>query len=102
MCIEKRDCSELDEATCKGRLGCVALYGHLPMVPRLVTSDEYVGCGNDTDNPGATVTCTASGPDGPCWVMPTTWVPSGWLGWNCGGGPTSFAECMQQSPFGSN
>jgi hypothetical protein len=97
ICISKPDCTGLDEATCSATVGCVAVKGRLATDPP--GTMKYVGCGDGTGTPGALITCTAPGPEGPCWVIQVTWVPAGWPKWACGDHPTTTEECMQQAPF---
>jgi hypothetical protein len=98
VCIEKPDCTALDQATCGSTRGCAALTGQELSASSPAISDAYVGCGDGTGTPGAAITCTAEGPEGPCFVRPDTWVPSGWLGWGCVD-TTTFEGCMEYAPF---
>lgn len=100
LCIEKPDCTGLAESPCKSTLGCAALYGHKPTdPPDAYPWGTYVGCGDGTGTPGGIITCTAPGPEGPCWVLPETRIPTGWYGWSCGDDPVTDEECMAQAPF---
>lgn len=98
LCIEKPDCTGLGKATCESTLGCAALTGQALSASSPPISDAYVGCGDGTGTPGAAITCTAQGPEGPCFVRPDTWVPTGWVGWGCVDTMT-FEGCMTQAPF---
>lgn len=95
-CIARPDCFGLPQAECIAKLGCRAIVGRLPTDPGGVAL-QYVGCGDGLDSPGTMITCTSSGPDADCWILPDTGVPSGWKGWSCAD-PKTREECLAQGP----
>lgn len=96
-CIARPDCSGLAQAQCVVKLGCRAILGRQPTDPNGAAL-KYVGCGDGLDAPGTMITCTSSGPDAACWILPDTGVPSGWKGWPCVD-PKTLEECLAQGPY---
>lgn len=101
ICIVKPDCTGLSQGECSATLGCRTISGRRPTDPPNAPA-SYVGCGDGTGNPGTAITCTASGPNADCWILPSTAAPSGWEKWSCGADPKTRAECMAQGPYASD
>ena len=93
------ECDGLNEQSCKATPACVVITARPAADPG--GAQQFIGCWLAKQVPGAMMTCTASGPDAPCWVVSSDSTAAGWVKWSggCGTQVATQEECMAGSPF---